>query len=81
MAKFRKRPVVVEAVQWFPGVAIEGVTERAMGTYAYIRTLEGGRIVSIGDWVITGVAGEKYPCNPRIFEATYDPVAEQPETP
>lgn len=39
-----------------------------------IDTLEGPFIVSHGDWIITGVQGEKYPCKPDIFEATYEPV-------
>lgn len=42
-----------------------------------IDTLEGPHIVSPGDWIITGVKGEKYPCKPDIFEATYES-AEQP---
>jgi hypothetical protein len=43
---------------------------------AFIDTLEGRMGVSLGDWVITGVKGEHYPCKPDIFEATYEP-AEQ----
>jgi len=39
-----------------------------------IRTLEGDLKVSDGDWIITGIAGEKYPCKPDIFEATYERV-------
>lgn len=71
-AKFRKLPIVIEAEQWFPGIQIEGVVERAKGAYGYIETLEGGHIVDAGDWIITGIAGEKYPCKPAIFEATYE---------
>jgi hypothetical protein len=41
---------------------------------AYIETLEGPLRVSRGDWIITGVKGERYPCKPDIFEATYEPV-------
>ena len=41
-----------------------------------IKTLEGEHIASIGDWIIKGVAGEFYPCNPDIFEQTYDQVEE-----
>jgi len=33
---------------------------------------EGGHIVTPGDWIITGVAGEHYPCKPDIFELTYE---------
>jgi hypothetical protein len=42
--------------------------------YAYIETLEGRHEVTPGDWIITGVKGEKYPCKPDIFEETYEPV-------
>lgn len=38
-----------------------------------IGTLEGQHLVSWGDWIIRGVAGEIYPCNPEIFAATYEP--------
>ena len=80
MSKFRKKPVVIEAVQfsfsadeWPAGV--ERPAEGEKGTmYGYIQTLEGRMIVSDGDWVITGVNGEKYPCKPDIFEKTYEAV-------
>lgn len=62
MAKFRKKPVVIEAVR--TDVAIE------------IETLEGTMRADPGDWIITGVKGETYPCKPDIFEATYEPVDE-----
>ena len=39
----------------------------------YIPTLEGGHEVTLGDWIITGVKGEQYPCKPDIFAATYEP--------
>lgn len=93
--KFRKKPVVVEAEQWFPGKHVEGVepfsdgdsrvNEIMLGSlpiganpddYGYIDTLEGGHRVDAGDWIITGVKGERYPCKPDIFEATYEPVNE-----
>jgi hypothetical protein len=59
MAKFRKIPVVIEAEQ----------TE----VDCYIETLEGRMHASPGDWIITGVKGERYPCKPDIFAATYEP--------
>lgn len=83
MAKFRKKPIVIEAVQFFRAehfdgkhVAIDGVQTRMApgGREFFIRTLEGDHLVSEGDWIITGVAGEKYPCKPVIFEATYEAV-------
>ncbi|SDJ75929.1 hypothetical protein [Paenibacillus naphthalenovorans] len=56
--KFRKKPVVVEAYQTDVEVIIE--------------TLEGPLRAQVGDWIITGVNGEKYPCKPEIFEKTYE---------
>jgi len=50
---------------------------RTMHDHGWIDTLEGGHIVCPGDWIITGVAGEMYPCKPAIFEATYEPVEEK----
>lgn len=43
------------------------------GEWGWVKTLEGGHLVSPGDWIITGVRGEHYPCKPDIFEATYEP--------
>lgn len=48
--------------------------ERIPVARGYIQTLEGRMEVSPGDWVITGVKGERYPCKPDIFEATYEAV-------
>lgn len=48
--------------------------DAAMDDHGYIDTLEGGHTVCPGDWVITGVQGEKYPCKPDIFAATYEAV-------
>ena len=47
---------------------------RIMHIHGWIDTLEGGHIVCPGDWIITGVKGEYYPCKPDIFEQTYEPV-------
>ena len=43
-----------------------------MHNHGWIDTLEGGHIVCPGDWIITGVKGEHYPCKPDIFEQTYE---------
>jgi len=48
--------------------------QKIMQDHGWIDTLEGGHIVCPGDWVITGVKGERYPCKPDIFAATYEPV-------
>lgn len=119
--KFRKKPVVVDANQWFkngdhPGDyandidGLEGgimrtfpaaeckarawegqvvryfrrpdVSDymtckhcgRSMRYHGWIDTLEGGHIVCPGDWIITGIKGEHYPCKPDVFEKTYERV-------
>ena len=81
MSKFRKKPVVIEAEQ-FDGTAES--CERICGLYPdvhfvwtdqlIITTLEGTMYASPGDWIITGVKGERYPCKPDIFAATYEEV-------
>ena len=120
--KFRKKPVVIEATQWFkngdhpldysrdhdgledgelrvftaaerkakkwegdivryfrsPDKAYAGerYCEKCgeiMHKHGWIDTLEGGHIVCPGDWIITGVKGEHYPCKPDIFAQTYEP--------
>lgn len=81
--KFRKKPVVINAVQ-YNGQDIEGVLyeiehpeeQHRADVRPYIETLEGRMYVSYGDWVITGVAGERYPCKPDIFAQTYEEVGE-----
>jgi len=77
MARFKKKPVAIEAEQFFPDRKPwpEGV-EQPTGYGWRIQTLEGPIIVTPGDWIITGVQGEKYPCKPDIFDATYEPVEE-----
>jgi hypothetical protein len=46
------------------------------GKIPFIKTLEGEHVVSPGDYIITGIKGERYPCKPDIFEATYEKVEE-----
>ncbi len=85
--KFRKKPVIIEAVQFLPNntaveaiitLAAEGtrrveVERTADGHYRmYIHTLEGRMEASVGDWIIRGVSGELYPCKPDIFIQTYE---------
>lgn len=75
--KFRKKPIVIQAEQYLGGglgaIRIPGVC-LCGGCTAHIHTLEGIMNVSDGDWVITGVKGEMYPCKPDIFAATYEKV-------
>lgn len=119
MSQFRKKPVVIDATQWFRNgdhpadhqpisilnpsstdldryqdyLATEGRVVRyfrrpdvsgeseckecgkTMHVHGWIDTLEGGHIVCPGDWIITGVRGERYPCKPDVFALTYDAVA------
>ena len=83
MALYRKKPVVIEAVQWTgsmaPVIALVGhdlPTHGPPGQSGSLRisTLEGDHECRLGDWIIKGVKGEFYPVKPDIFEATYDPV-------
>lgn len=85
MGKFRKKPVVIEAVQWLGNVTswneIDdlGDIKTSPGPIGsdkfYIVTLEGEMCADKGDWIIKGVNGEFYPCKPDIFEKTYEPVS------
>ena len=60
--KYMKKPVVIEAYQ----------TDKEM----IIHTLEGDMKADVGDYIITGVRGEQYPCKPDIFKETYTEVTE-----
>ena len=81
MADYRKKPVVIQAVQFVPSddmgemlAHLEGCVGWHMaGTGIVIPTLEGNHLASPGDYIIKGVKGEFYPCKPDIFAATYDP--------
>ena len=97
--KYRKKPVVVEANQWFkngdhpedwmfkdgegavvryyrhPLISGDSICEQCglkHHVHGWIDTLEQGHRVCPGDWIITGVKGERYPCKPDIFAATYE---------
>lgn len=87
--KFRKKPVIIEAVQW-TGENSEAILYWVGGYHksdsleriAYldkdhqlkIRTLEGEHLANVNDWIIKGVHNEFYPCKPDIFEKTYEAV-------
>jgi len=78
MAKYRKKPVVIEAVQFKGNFAeieefVGGDAEFREGIL-FIATLEGPLKASPNDWIIKGVNGEFYPCKPDIFEKTYEAV-------
>ena len=80
MAQYRKKPVVIEAEQF---TTPQALTTDSMfmefqilcddnGPHLVIPTLVGNHQADPGDWIITGVKGEKYPCKPDIFEMTYE---------
>jgi hypothetical protein len=113
MPKFKKKPVVIEANQWFkngdhpedrsqdprgpehplwegsvvryyrhPDVPGDKPCEQCgkpHHIHGWIDTLEQGHRVCPGDWIITGVKGERYPCKPDIFAATYEPAGDSAE--
>ena len=87
--EWRKKPVVIQAVQWTGNnrdellafldddkphlIAMDGFRNGDPAPWCIIKTLEGEHIASIDDWIIKGVKGEFYPCKPDIFQATYEP--------
>ncbi len=94
MAKWRKKPVVIEAEVYAAGMedgadywcswyemflwcgerdACEECNQEHKQLRPYIKTLEGKHYITPGDYIITGVKGERYPCKPDIFAATYEP--------
>ncbi len=83
--RFRKKPVVIEAIQWngsnfiellsLYGESIHGAYEIS-GHRLLIPTPEGNHIANIGDWIIKGIKGESYPCKPDVFAQTYEEVRE-----
>ena len=101
--KFRKRPIVIDAEQWTPGVPTDGVVlyedfppcpKNILGcpcdrcvlnssealckgeilSHGWVKTMEGWYKVYPGNWIVTGIAGEKYPVDDEIFAETYEPV-------
>ena len=88
MSKYRKKPVVIDAIQLtrnFAELAIDfvgrdNIRNYGLGEFAEdacyieIKTLEGVMEAQEGDYIIKGIKGEFYPCKPDIFAATYEPV-------
>ena len=80
--RFRKKPVVIEAVQWNPDhpdaaldfIGAPELCDLGPSRSLIVFTLEGDMLASNGDWIIRGVKGEFYPCKPDIFEQTYEAV-------
>jgi len=84
MPKFRKKPVVVEAMLFTDETKDQVLNFIKCNAYPsrnsngeptlVIQTLEGEMTTELGNWVIRGVKGEFYPCKPDIFERTHEPV-------
>jgi len=82
--KFRKKPVVIEAMEFtdetkdqvanFVRCPAAACFDENGLPILKIQTLEGIMTASLGDWIIRGVNGEFYPCKPDIFAKTYEPV-------
>jgi hypothetical protein len=79
--KYRKKPVVIEAIQFGPEGNAAKILQWANDMGAFIRldhkglhvkTLEGEMLAQRGDWIIKGIKNEFYPCKPDIFEMTYE---------
>ncbi|TCQ82601.1 hypothetical protein EDF68_101992 [Ochrobactrum sp. BH3] len=94
MQKFRKKPVVIEAIKYNGTIGTANYILSWIGDHGakakrahntkpeagiVINTLEGDMTAVPGDWIIKGIKGEFYPCKPDIFTATYDPVVEEDE--
>lgn len=88
--KYRKKPVIIEAIQFednsdriieihefMGGDTIRVNYEDKNNPYLKIETLEGIMKASVGDYIIKGVNGEFYPCKPDIFEKTYERVIDE----
>src|SRR5262245_28128818 len=84
MPRYRKKPITIDAEQWL-GWSRDRAQEERLGlrthpsslVLAHIETLEGGHDVTPGDWIVTGIAGERYPVKEAIFQLTYEPLEEE----
>lgn len=84
MARYRKKPVEIEAFQWLDTTNIDdtpkwfreaianNIVKLNMNGTITIKTLEGDHLSIEGDYIIQGVKGELYPCKPDIFDLTYE---------
>lgn len=84
--KYRRKPIVIEAEQWYPPehprdefnyVLTLGITWNSKERKYYLNTSEGQHEVMPGDFIVTGIRGEKYPVKPDIFLSNYEPINEQ----
>ena len=89
MKNYRKKPVVIEAIQiteqtyneiriWsdgkvYPSPVLEPSEDNPSGVYWQIKTIDSIATAVSGDWICKGIQGEFYPCKPDIFSQTYEP--------
>jgi hypothetical protein len=83
--RFRKKPVVIDAIQWsgsnwhevyaLAGHNVWLSTDGLGVNYLEVKTPDAVGTIAPGDWLIKGIKGDFYPCKPDIFEATYEPVS------
>ena len=79
MPKFKKKPVIIEAIQWVGNYKeiLEFTNYQAykkLDDNLYVDTMEGEMQANINDWIIKGAQGEFYPCKPDIFEKTHEAI-------
>lgn len=82
--KYRKKPVVIEAIQYtgdnynevceFVGKELRTPLIQYEPGELIIETLEGNMIASVNDYIIKGIHGEFYPCKPDIFDKSYESI-------
>ena len=82
--RFKKKPVVIEAIQWtgenfqevseFGAPLVSLVTKKDGSKVLFCQTLEGPLKAKVNDWIIRGIENEIYPCRVDIFEKTYEEV-------
>jgi hypothetical protein len=73
MARFRSKPVEIEAVQWFQDGDHPAVNGSMIGHF--VVGAQGSSAVKRGDWIITEPRGDGfYPCNPEVFDAKYEAI-------
>src|SRR5690606_32108068 len=87
MARYRKRPVEIEAVQWTEDVSMRELIDFTNGRvklndvdrdfHVYDRLHDTWVKFEYGDWIIKGVQGEYYPCRDDVFAATYEAVTDR----
>ena len=70
--KIKRKPIVLDGVQWNGDMSQLPAGCEILDAAVIVKTLEGNMIVSPGDWIITGVKGERWPVKPDIFNMTYE---------